>query len=320
MSIALDNATGRWRPLTRRVREAVAGAPTGLKHFFGHGWRTVTRVGARIVEDDLTSLAAASAFYALLSLFPALTAIVSIYGLVADPAMVERQVLTLAGILPAEALSLLSTWLQTLVAAPPSRFGIGLLFSMLLAFWAAWSATSMLMTAVNTCYGTAERRAFIRFNRDALVLTAGLALFGLTALALLAVLPAILDFLPLPGTGREAIELMRWPLLIGTVMLALAIVYRYAPDRVARHWQWVSWGATAATTLWVLGSLAFTAYVSTVGSYDKTYGSLGAAIVLLLWLYWTAFVILVGAEINAEVERLEAANRGSSDPIAIQAG
>jgi membrane protein len=303
MNIAFDGATGRSRLLIQRVRTAAAGAPSGLERFFGHGWRAAARVGTRILEDNLTSLAAASAFYALLSLFPALTALVSIYGLVADPAMVERQVTTLAGILPPEALSLLTTWLQTLVAAPPSRFGIGLLFSLLLAFWAAWSATSMLMTAVNTCYGTAERRAFVRFNRDALVLTAGLALFGLTALSLLAILPAILDLLPLPGTGRQAIELVRWPLLIGIVMLALAIVYRYAPHRVARHWQWVSWGAIAATTLWVVGSLAFTAYVSTVGSYDKTYGSLGAAIVLLLWLYWTAFVILVGAEINADVER-----------------
>jgi membrane protein len=307
MNIAFDGATGRSRPLIQRVRMAAAGAPSGLERFFGHGWRAAARVGTRILEDNLTSLAAASAFYALLSLFPALTALVSIYGLVANPAMVERQVTTLAGILPPEALSLLTTWLQTLVAAPPSRFGIGLLFSLLLAFWAAWSATSMLMTAVNTCYGTAERRAFVRFNRDALVLTAGLALFGLTALSLLAILPAILDLLPLPGTGREAIELVRWPLLIGIVMLALAIVYRYAPHRVARHWQWVSWGAIAATTLWVVGSLAFTAYVSTVGSYDKTYGSLGAAIVLLLWLYWTAFVILVGAEINADVERRGAA-------------
>ena len=268
------------------------------------GWRTVlARVGNRIVADDLTSLAAASAFYALLSLFPALTALVSIYGLVADPAMVERQVTALAALLPPEALTLVTTWLQTLVAGPPSRFGVGLLVGLLLAFWSAWSSTSMLMTAVNTCYGEAETRGFMRFNRDALVLTGGLALFGLAALSLLAILPVTLDLLLLPGTGREAIALMRWPLLIGIVLLALAIVYRYAPARTACKWQWVSWGSIAATTLWVIGSLAFTTYVSAVGSYDRTYGSLGAVIVLLLWFYWTAFVILIGAEINAELER-----------------
>jgi membrane protein len=207
------------------------------------------------------------------------------------------------GLLPPEAVALVAAWLRTLVQGPPTRFGIGLFVSLLLAFWSSWSATGMLMTAVNICYGVEETRRFVRFNLHAVALTTGLSLFGFAALALLAVLPATLDLLPVSGMARETIALVRWPLLVGIVMLALAIVYRYAPDRVQPTLEWMSWGAAAATALWLAGSLAFTAYVSKVGSYDKTYGSLGAVIILLLWLYWTAYIVLVGAELNAELER-----------------
>jgi membrane protein len=268
------------------------------------GWRAILScTGRRISRDNLSALAAAAAFYSFLSLFPSLTAAVSLYGLVVDPTMVERQVNTLSGLLPPEAVTLMATWLQTLVQGPPSRFGIGLLVSLLLAFWSAWSATGMLMTAVNVCYGLEEKRRFVRFNLDAIWLTAGLALFGFAALGLLAVLPVVLGLLPVSDAIREVIGLVRWPTLGGFAILALAIVYHYAPDRVALRWQWVSWGATAATALWLAGSVVFTIYVSEVGSYDKTYGSLGAVIILLLWFYWTTYVILVGAELNAEIER-----------------
>src|SRR6185312_5950118 len=267
-------------------------------------WPTIVAcTWRRISRDNLSALAAGAAFYALLSIFPALTAMVSLYGLIADPRMVERQVTAMQGVLPPEAAALIATWLQTFVKGPPSRFGIGLIVSVLLAFWSAWSATGMLMTAVNTCYGEQENRNFVWFNLRAVALTAGLALFGIAALALLAVLPAALGLLPLPGAWTDAIALVRWPILAGIVLIALAIVYHYAPDRAQRKWQWISWGAIAATALWLSGSAAFTLYVSKVGSYDKTYGSLGAVIILLLWFYLSAYVTLIGAELNAEIER-----------------
>jgi membrane protein len=136
-----------------------------------------------------------------------------------------------------------------------------------------------------------------------LALGAGLALFGIAALALVAVLPATLALLPVSDAWGAVLALVRWPILGGIVTIALAIVYRYAPDRAEPKWQWISWGSVAATALWILGSIAFTTYVSKVGSYDKTYGSLGAVIILLLWFYLTAYVILAGAELNAEIER-----------------
>jgi membrane protein len=266
-------------------------------------WAILNSTWRRMSEDHLSVLAAGAAFQALLTIFPTLTAVVSLYGLVADPNVVERQITAMQGVLPPEAVTLIATWLQTLVQGPTTKFGIGLIVSILLASWSMWSATGMLMTAVNICYGEEEKRGFVSFYLHALGLGASLALFGIAALALVAVLPAALALLPVPDPWGDVLGLVRWPILAGIVILALAIVYRYAPDRVARRWQWISWGAAAATALWMLGSIAFTLYVSRVGSYDKTYGSLGAVIILLLWFYLTAYVILAGAELNAEIER-----------------
>jgi membrane protein len=266
-------------------------------------WTVATRTWQQMAKDNLSALAAAVAFYALLSIFPTLTALVSLYGLVVDPAMVERQVAAMEGILPAEAVKLVATWLQVLVQGPTARFGVGLLISGLFASWSVWSATGMLMTAVNICSGDEEKRSFVRFNLEALALGAALALFGAVALALVAVLPFLLDLLPAATAWHVVIALVRWPMLAGLAVIALAIVYRYAPARMPREWVWVSWGAAIATALWLVGSIAFTLYVSTVGSYDKTYGSLGAVIVLLLWFYMSAYVILIGAEVNAVMAR-----------------
>ncbi len=266
-------------------------------------WTILTHTWQRVSKDNLSGLAAGAAFYALLSIFPTLTALVSLYGLVADPNMVARQVTTMEGILPPEAVKLVATWIQIFIQGPPSRFGVGLIVSIMLAFWSAWSATSILMTAIHICYGEEEKRGFVRFNLHAVALTGGLALFGIAALALIAVLPAALAFLPVPDAWGDVIALVRWPILAGIVMLALAIVYHYAPDRARPKWRWVSWGATVATTLWILSSVAFTIYVSKVGNYDRTYGSLGAVIILLLWLDLSAYTTLIGAELNAEIDR-----------------
>jgi membrane protein len=209
-------------------------------------------------KDNLSALAAAAAFYALLSIFPTLTALVSLYGLAADPTMVERQVTAMEGILPPEAITLIATWLHALNQGPPERFGVGLVVSVLLAVWSVWSATGILMSAVNICYGGEEKRTFVRFNLEALALSAGLALFGVVAIALGAVLPTALDILPVPKAWHDVVTVARWPVLAGLAVGALAILYRYAPNRVQQKWQWVSWGAALATALWIIGSIAFT--------------------------------------------------------------
>jgi membrane protein len=266
-------------------------------------WLTIlVAARRRMGKDNLSVLAAGVAFQAFFSLFPTLTAAVSLYGLAADPGMVERQIGAIQGVLPPEAVKLIAAWLQALVQGPATRFGIGLVVSLLLALWSMWSATAMLMTAVTICYGEEEKRGFVAFNLRALALGAGLAVFGVAALALVAVLPAAFALLG-SGAWGDALGLVRWPILAAIVILALAVIYRYAPDRAAPKWQWISCGTVAAAALWILGSIAFTTYVSKVGSYDRTYGSLGAVIILLLWFYLTAYVTLAGAELNAELER-----------------
>jgi membrane protein len=266
-------------------------------------WSILAHTVRRVSRDNLSGLAAGAAFYALLGIFPTLTAVVSVYGLVSDPKTVAQQITAMDAILPPEASKLVATWLQTFVQGPPSRFGIGLIASVLLAFWSAWSATGILMTAIHVCYGEEEKRGFFRFNAHAMALAGGLALFGIAALAVLGAVPTALALLPVPPAWDAVIGLIRWPILAGIVLIALAIVYHYAPDRAQAKWQWISWGAAVATALWLLGSAGFTLYVSKLGNYDKIYGSISAVVILLLWLYLSAYVILLGAELNAEIDR-----------------
>jgi membrane protein len=245
-------------------------------------WALLAATWRRMSKDSLSILAAGIAFQTFFSLFPTLTAVVSLYGLVADRGRVERQIGAVQGVLPPEAVKLIATWLPALTQGPTTRFGIGLIVSVMLAVWSMWSATGMLMTAVNICCGEEQRRGFVSFNLHALALGAGLALFGIVALALIAVLPAALAFLPVSGAWVYVLGLVRWPILAGIIIVVLGIVYRYAPDRAGANRQWISWGSVAATALWIFGSIAFTTYVAKVGSYDRTYGSLGAVIIPLL--------------------------------------
>ena len=271
---------------------------------FRAGWWVIAAaIWRQMGRDNLSALAAATAFYALLSIFPTLTALVSLYGLVADPAMMGRQIAAMAGILPPEAVQFIATWLHAIIYEPRAKFGTGLIISVLFALWSVWSATAMLMTAINLCYGYEEKRSFIRFNLEALGLSAGLALVGAVALALVALVPLLLNLLPLPGPWHAVISLVRWPILAALALVSLALLYRHASARVPRQWEWVSSGTVVATALWLAGSVAFTLYVAKVGSYDRIYGSIGAVIVLLLWFYMSAYATLIGAELNAEMKR-----------------
>jgi membrane protein len=266
-------------------------------------WAILKRTWSQMSEDNVSMLAGGVAFFAMLSIFPALTAMVSLYGLVADPATVEQQVAALGSVLPAEAVGIISEWLHNLVQEPPQKFGISLIISVALALWSARTGTGMLMTAVNICYGEKETRNFIWFNLQALILTLGLVLFGILALVFVAVVPALLNLLPLPDAWKTALGLGRWPILAVLVTVALAAIYRYAPDRADPKWRWVTVGSFIATVLWITASVGFSIYVSQFGNYDETYGSLGAVIILLFWLYITSYVVLAGGEMNAEIER-----------------
>jgi membrane protein len=209
----------------------------------------------------------------------------------------------LSGILPAQTQELLGQQLHSLVAASKHTLGFAAVVGLILALWSASRGMSGLITALNIAYEEKESRGFFKLNLIAIGLTLGLLAGGTVAIALVAVLPAVAQLLALGSTMKWLLLLAQWPLLIVLVMLGLAMLYRFAPDRDKPQWQWVSSGAVVATILWIVGSVAFTGYVANFNSYDKTYGSLGGVVILLTWLYLSALMVLLGAVINAQSER-----------------
>lgn len=274
------------------------------------------RVKDEAKEDNLSLLSAGVAFYLLLAMFPALAAIVSVYGLVADPSEVAQQVTDLTGTLPQEAQSLITDQLEK-ITEEQQGIGVTLAVSVLAALWAASSGVKNLIAAVNVAYDECETRKFFKLRGLALALTLGAVLFAVVAIGVIAVLPVMVSELPFGGAGRMLVQVASYVGLALAFTVGLAVLYRYAPDRDAPRWRWVSWGAVIATALWVLGSVAFSVYVSNFGSYGETYGSIGAVIVLMLWLVITAFAIILGAEINSELEAQTAKDStvGSPEPM-----
>jgi len=254
------------------------------------GWKDILlRVKKEQSEDNISIIAAGVAFYGLLAIFPALAALVSIYGLVTEPAEVQRQLGALSSFLPREALEIMNYQLSRIASQSGGALSIGLI-------------VGILMTALNVVYDEEEKRGFFKLNSAALVLTFVGILFVIISLLLIAVLPALFGTLGLPDVIQRLLSLGRWPLLAAFVMFGLAALYRYAPSRDKPRWEWISWGAVSATLLWIAASVLFSLYAANFGNYNKTYGSVGAIIILLTWFYLTAYIVLLGGELNAEME------------------
>ena len=268
------------------------------------GWFAVLkRVKAEVKEDNVTLLAAGVAFYAMLAIFPAIIAVVTVYGMVADPAQVESQVSEFAKSLPSGADQLLTTQLENVTSAGRQSLSIGLVLSLLAVLWSASSGVQGLVKGLNLVYDERESRGFLKLRGLSLLLTLGAILMAVVAIALVAVFPAVIGDLGLGQAGELAASIARWVVLALLVLSALAVLYRHAPDRANPRWRWVSGGAVVALVLWLLGSIGFSWYVDNFGKYNQTYGALAAVIILLLWLFLSAFVVLHGAELDAETER-----------------
>jgi membrane protein len=282
------------------------------------GWlQIVKRAWAENKADNMPIIAGGVAFFGFLSIFPALIATISIYGLVASPDTVSRQIESLSGQLPREAQQLLSAQLNNIVDNSGGALTVSLIVSILAALWSAAGGTGNLITAVNIAYDEVETRSFIKRKALALGLTLGAIVFVLVTFALIAVVPIVLDALPLGIVGTILAQVVRWVLLLGVVAGALAVLYRVAPDRDAPKMRWVSLGSVVVTVIWAVVSLLFSLYVNNFGSYDKTYGAIAGVIVLMLWLYLTCYLVLLGAEINAEAEHQTAADttEGAPEPM-----
>ncbi|MDN5849647.1 MAG: YihY/virulence factor BrkB family protein [Nitrococcus sp.] len=269
----------------------------------GSGWRDIAvRVWNNVFDHNILILAAAVAFYAFLSIFPALVAIVSIYGLIANPDDVQQQFSHYGGILPEEARTLISQQLRRITASASSTMSWGLVLGLLFALWTATQVTKAFITALNVVYAEKQKRGILQFNQLALLMTFGGIILAVLALALIVVLPIVLNTLSLPAALSTLLSYLPWLLLAGCFILWLTVLFRYGPSRNEAQWNWVSLGSIATTVLWIIASILFSFYVSNFGQYNTTYGSIGAIIILLLWFYVTAFAVLLGAELNAGME------------------
>jgi membrane protein len=248
-------------------------------------------------------LAAGVAFFSLLALVPMLVALVSIYGLVADPSEIEANIDDALAAAPVEVRDLVSSQLGAIVESSHSGLRLGAIVGILIALWSASSGVRHLIDAVNQAYDQHETRGIVRLRGMAVVMTIGGILLLVAAVAGLVVLPAVLDHHGVAGVARVGLLVLRWPLFAALALAALAVIYRYAPDRDLGRWQLLSPGAVAATVVWVIASLAFSVYTANFGRYNETYGSLGAVVIVMLWLFITAYVVIAGAELNAELER-----------------
>ena len=269
----------------------------------GRGWwQIIKRVARRFGEDNLSLVSAGVAFYALLGLFPALAALISVFGLVADPHQVQAQFANLKGILPNDAYSLMSQQLTGLAGGSGGQLGIGLVVAILLSVWGATRGTRSLIVALNIAYGEEDTRGLIQQNLMAFGMTLFLILVVVTAIIAVVGAPIVLGFFGPDRLVPVLIHWLRWPLLAFVAMLALAVLYRYGPARRKAQWRWLPVGSVLALGLWLVASSLFSLYVSRFADYNATYGAVGGVIILLMWLYLSALAILLGAELNAELE------------------
>lgn len=310
---ALELPAGRGTPPSLEPgRGRDAGRPADIP---AAGWRDILiRVWRKIGSDHASLIAAGIALNTLLAVFPALALAVLIYGLFATASNVAADVTPFIGILPPDAAKLLSDQLQALSSPAHVNLGIGAVLSGLLAFWSARQGIAALMTATNIAYYEHEGRSFLKQAAISLAFTLAAVVAFLVMLILGVAVPVVLELLPLGPGAAAAILILRWLLIWLFAIGALAVVYRYAPDRRSARWSWVTWGSAAAATLWLLGSVLFELYVKNFSNYGITYGALGGVIALVMWFYLGGFAIVLGAEINAEMEHQTAVDTTEGPP------
>jgi membrane protein len=266
-------------------------------------WDIAMRVRKEMTADNIDIIAGGLALYALLAVFPALAAAVSIYGLFASPADIANHLQQVAATLPEDATKILQQQLKELTQHPQDALSFGVIVGIALALWSARKGMVALMTITNVAYDEEENRGFIKKLFVSLAFTIG-AVIGFLAVLLFGVaVPLALSFIPLGSAAEIVLLALRWVLLFGVAVLGLAIVYRFAPDRNQAQWRWITPGSLIAAILWLIGSALFALYVRNSGSYGETYGAIGGVVVLLMWFYLSGYIIILGAEINAEIER-----------------
>src|SRR5436305_903579 len=282
------------------------------------GWKDILiRTYREFGRDRLLAVAAGVVFYALLALFPAITALVSSYALFAKASTINDHLATLAGMLPSGAFDIVRDQVNRVLSKGDAKLGFAFAFSFLLAVWSANGGTKAMMDALNVAYEEEEKRGFLKLNAVSLAFTFGGLIAALLAIGSIVAVPIILATIGLGSVADAVLRIGRWPVLIVAMLLGLAVLYRYGPSRSSARWQWVTPGSLFATVTWLIGSALLSFYLSNYANYDATYGSLGAAIGLMVWMWMSTIVVLLGAELNAEIEHQTAADttQGGDKPL-----
>ncbi len=283
------------------------------------GWKDILwRTYGQIQEDRLLAISAGVVFFALLAIFPAITALVSLYGLFASSATVQANLSFLSTVMPVEAAGIIDEQVARVVLKGDVKLGFGVLIGLAIALWSANGGMKAMIDALNIVSEEEETRGFFKLNLISLLFTVGAVSALLLAIGAVVALPLVLDRLGL-GPFTDALATYgRWPLLWLGLLIGLAVLYRYGPNRRAPQWKWVSVGGVLASIFWIVGSIAFSFYLANYAHYDATYGSLGAAIGMMMWMWmwmWmTTIVILFGAELNSEIEHQTAVDTTEGPP------
>lgn len=267
------------------------------------GWNKIVRsVIDQVSENNISIISAGVAFYSFLAIFPAIAAMVSIYGLAMNPESIQAQLSIIYGMMPREAYEILKTQLENLVNTSESALGWSMIISILLSIWSANKGTKSLFTGINIAYNVKNERGFLKQNALTLIFTFGAVCLLIISMVLIVAFPVLVERIGVPVYLETIIGYGRWILLGLLLIWFLGEAYKYAPVKKAPNFKWVAPGAILATFFWLLASWAFSFYASNFGSYGEVYGSISAVVVLLLWLFITSFIILIGAEFNSEIE------------------
>ncbi|MGK7653108.1 YihY/virulence factor BrkB family protein [Roseovarius sp. B08] len=266
-------------------------------------WDIVLRVKSGIVDDHMSVVSAGVAFFGLLAIFPAAVALISIAGVLLDPSDVATQLKEIVAILPQNAAEIIRDQVLKVTGGDESATSLAAIIGLLLALYGATKGMMTLMEGMNIAYTEEETRGFVALYATGVALTLFIIAGLLVSLGAMIVLPNVIGFLGLPDGLETAILWLQWPILAVFAILGLAVLYRFGPSRPPARWRWISPGAVAATALWLIGTVAFSIYTQNFASYNETYGTLGGVIILLTWLWLSAFIVLAGAKLNAEIER-----------------
>lgn len=298
--------------MSTAVQPVVPESRLGFPRLSRREWKDVLlAVKREVIKDNLTMIAGSVAFSGVIAIFPVLIAVIFLYGLAFDPRDVARQLHDLSATLPGAARTLLYEQMREIVDTPRGGLSLGVFISLVTTLIAGSGGMHSLIDGINLAYDEAETRSFVRVRLLALVFTIAVILFTIVAVATIAVLPHLLEVVGLEPASRVLIGFGRWPALALVLMIGLSILYRYAPNRARPSWHWISVGGVVATLLWLIASAGFATYAASFGNYNKTYGTLAGIVVFMLWVYVSTLAILLGAELNAELER-RSASAGAS--------